>query len=330
MIFRKRLTDVCLLTAFCVARKGNSTFFALGLQYTCEERNRRDILQITIYMDIIFLINFLANLFVLYLTGRILKKKIVVWKLIGGAMFGAIVLLALIFSPSLLIGWRGIVISVGISMGTVAIPYGERKLAFIRTWFLATTIMILTGGIMNYFRYISGDSITHILQWIFLFGISGVCICGFVLSIRQALNKADNIYLVQIKHGDFMTVETVYMDTGNMLKDPIFQKPVVVLNEDVVNKCLMEDARDIIETYKERECLDYKILLSNTIQQKNCFHEIAYQSVGNPSGKLLCMLMDEISILGKGKVLYKQPVAIVPNTLFKGKDYQGLLYKDCL
>lgn len=287
-------------------------------------------MQITIYMDIIFLINFFANLFVLYLTGRIAKKKIILWKVILGAMFGAFVLLALIFCPSLLMGWRGIVICVGISIGTVAIPYGEKKLAFIRIWFLATTIMVLTGGIMNYIKYIFCISLTHMLHWIPLFGLSGVCVWVFIMNIQKTLKKSGDIYLIQIKHGELITVEKVYMDTGNMLMDPMFQKPVVVLREEVVYKCLLDNERQIIDDYREKGYLDYKKLIVNKIQQKNCFHEIAYQSVGNPSGRLLCILMDEICVLGHEKVLYKQPVAIVPNVLFSGKDYQGLLHKDCL
>ena len=53
------------------------------------ERSRRDILQITVYFDIIFLMNFIADFAVLYITGVITKKKIRLGKLIIGAAFAA-------------------------------------------------------------------------------------------------------------------------------------------------------------------------------------------------------------------------------------------------
>ena len=136
--------------------------------------------------------------------------------------------------------------------------------------------------------------------------------------------------MIQIRQGDAEVIETVYMDTGNLLMDPMFRKPVVVLSENVVCKCLSEEEKEIVRQYKESGKIDYDSLFSCQTQKKVCFHEIAFQSVGNLSGRMLCILMDEINILGEEKVLYRQPVAIVSEVLFAGKTYQGLLHKKCI
>lgn len=285
-------------------------------------------MQITIYLDIIFLINVIANFIVLYITGVFRKKKIRILRVMGGAMFGAGLLLVFILKPSWLMGWKGIVISVGISMGAVAIPYGEKKLSFIRTWFLSTTIMVLIGGIMNYIRYIYRISVLQLLQWILLFGVSCVGILVLFASIRRTMKENDNIYVVQIQHGNRRIVETVYLDTGNLLIDPIFRKPVLVLCDNVVNQCLIEEERLVLEHYMKKGWLDYSRILSCPTQKRVCFHEITYQSVGKKSGKMLCMLIDQVSILGTNKVLRRQPIAVVPETLFEGKEYKGLLHKE--
>ena len=322
------LYDFFLLN--CVIWNANSTFLDLEYAYTFNERSRRDRLQITVYFDVIFLINFIAGFMVLYLTGVIAKRKIILWKVVVAAVISASILLVFVLKPTLLMGFRGIVISIGISMGAVAIPYGERRLSFVRTWFLSTTIMVLIGGIMNYLKYIFHISVLQMLQWFLLFSASSVCILILIVNIQKTRKRNDNNYLIRITHGEKSIIEMVYMDTGNMLVDPLFQKPVLVLNEDVVNKCVIEEERLIIKQYRESGKLDYNCLLSGQTQKRVCFHEIAYQSVGNPSGKILCILLDEVNILGEGKVLYKQPVAIVPKELFKGKAYQGLLHRESI
>lgn len=287
-------------------------------------------MQITIYIDVIFLVNFIANFSVLLLTGRIMKKKIRIWRVTLGAMFGAALLLVFVFLPSWFIGWKGIVISVGISMGAVAIPYGERNISFVWTWFLSTTIMVLIGGIMNYIRYIYAISVLQLMQWFIVFFVSGLCVLVLLSSMRKTMKSNDHIYLVQIRHGNRTIVESVYLDTGNLLMDPMFRKPVLVLCENVVNQCLIEEEKLILEDYKKNGRLDYNCILSCRTQKNVCFHEIPYRSVGQTSGKMLCMLMEQVCVLGKNKVLYKQPVAIVPETVFAGKEYKGLLHKECI
>lgn len=287
-------------------------------------------MQITVYLDVIFLINFIADFFVLFITGVILKQRIVIWRLVTGAVFGAGMLLFFILSPLLQNGKTGTVICVGISMGAVAISYGRTNGGLMRKWFLSTTIMVLIGSVMNYLRYISGETTLQICKWMTFFAGSSISVYMLLRYLKKTMLKAKGLFLIEIKHGDRITVDQVYMDTGNFLRDPLFEKPVILLSERLVKSCLAEDEIDIIEQYKKSGRLDYQVLLTNRLQKRDCFHEIAYKSVGNPSGRLLCLLMDEINIHGSGIILKKQPVAVGPEGLFEGKAYQGLLHQDCI
>ncbi|MBQ9983633.1 MAG: sigma-E processing peptidase SpoIIGA [Lachnospiraceae bacterium] len=287
-------------------------------------------LRITVYVDIIFLINWIANFFVLYVTGKVAGRRIILWKVVTGAAFGAVLLVILVLWPSMLMGIKGVLACVGISMGTVAIPYWEKGKSFVRTWFLSTTIMVLTGSLMNYMRYLFQLSVKQMSQWLFWFTLSGIGIVILTYFIKNTWKQTENLYLIQIVHGGKTTVERVYMDTGNMLTTPIFQKPVMVLSEAVVHKCLNKEEKIIIEQYRQNKRLDYSSLITCQIQRKDYFHEIRYSSVGNQEGRLLCFLMDEVHILGCNIVLCKQPVALVPEHLFHGKEYQGLLHRECI
>lgn len=287
-------------------------------------------MQITIYLDVIFFINFVADFFVLYITGVILKQEMVLWRLVAGAAFGAGMLLFFVLSPSLFMGVAGIAIYVGISMGAVAISYGGKRGEFFRKWFLSTTIMILTGSVMNYLKYIFHTDSLQISKWILYLLGSGLCIFVIIYGLRNTVQTEEQVYLIKLRHGDFKAAVPVYLDTGNMLWDPLYGKPVIVLSERIVKNCLTKEEAEVIEQYRKNGRLDYSTMLTGKIQRRDCFHEIAYQSVGNPSGKMLCMLMEEVSICEFGRILRKQPIAIGPGALFDGKLYQGLLHKECI
>lgn len=287
-------------------------------------------MQIIVYLDVIFFINFIADFVVLLLTGILSKQQIVLWRLLAGALFGAGLLLPFVCYPYLLMGKTGIAACVGISMGAVAVSFGRKKGCFIKIWFLSTTIMFLLGGIMNYLKNMTNNTFMQLSVWMLLF--AGSSLSGFTLLrfLKHTVQKKDHMYLMKVKHENQIVVEQVYMDTGNMLWDPLFYKPVIMLSEQFVERCITKEEKEIVEEYREKGRLDFKKILACNTQRKVCFHEIAYQSVGNSSGKLLCFLVEEVHISGCNHILKKQPVAIGPSFLFEGKDYQGLLHRECI
>lgn len=287
-------------------------------------------MQITFYLDIIFFINFIADFVVLLITGVILKQKIVLWRLLTGASFGAGMLLPLVCFPHLLMGKTGIAACVGISMGAVAISFGRKNGGIIKKWFLSTTIMFLLGGIMSYFKQVTDNTFIQLSVWMILFTGSSLCGLGMIYFWKRVICKRDNMYLIKVKHEDRIAVDQVYLDTGNMLWDPLFYKPVIMLSEKFVGRCITKEEEEIVREYREKGRLDFEKTLACKTLRKACFHEITYQSVGNPSGKLLCFLVEEIHIGGSDHVLKKQPVAIGPSFLFEGKEYQGLLHRECI
>lgn len=287
-------------------------------------------MQIIVYLDIIFFINFIVDFFVLLLTGIILKQKIVCWRVIAGALFGAVSLLPFFLRPNLLTGKTGIILCTGISMGAVAISLGRKKGGLVKKWFLSTTIMVLLGGMINYLRCITGVTSVSLGIWMVLFAGGGAGCFYMIRFLQKMLHKGKHIYLIRIKHGMKEAMDYVYLDTGNMLWDPLFSKPVILLSESFVGKCLTEEEKEFIEEYKKKGYINYKKQIVLDIQKKACFHEIAYQSVGNPSGKLLCLIMEEIVLKKNGQILVKQPVAIGSADLFEGKEYQGLLHFECI
>lgn len=287
-------------------------------------------MQVTIYLDVVFFVNFITDLLILALTGAILKQKIVVWRWLAGASFGAGMLLPFLMHPLLLQGKTGMLLCAVISLGAVAIAFGRKNGGLIKKWCVSTVILFCLGGIMNGIRNMAGITSLRLCIWLVLLSGCGIG-CFFMLRFLQGCMQKENaVYLMNIRHGEHLVMDYVYLDTGNLLWDPLFCKPVIVLGEQLAMSYMTEEEREIVEEYKKKGHLPYDKMAVCESPKKACFHEIVCQSVGNPSGKLLCFLTEEIRIRGLEKTLKRQPVAIAPSQLFEGKRYHGLLHRECI
>lgn len=286
-------------------------------------------MQITVYLDIIFLVQFIIILFVLYFTAILIREHIVIWKMICAAFFGAGILLPFIQIPHLLIGKNAIIVSFIISIGTVLIAFGIRK-GFWKKWFLSTTIMIFLSGVMNYLRYAFCIQSLTFLIWIGFFLLSVLTIYFIFIIINEIVHHDNYLYLIKLQHGKHSVTDYVYLDTGNMLWDPYFLKPVILIDESMIKKLMTEEEILLLDTYKKKGYIDYEKGIEKNREKQKCFHEIPYKCVGKISGKLLCFLVEDVYILDLDKRLKNQPIAIVTNQLFFGKKYRGLLNRECI
>ena len=284
-------------------------------------------MHIILYLDIFLFLNFAVDLYCLCLTGYLMKQRMRWFRLVGGAMFGAGMLLPFMMYPESLMGIKGIFWSAGISMGAVGIALG-RKGGLIKKWTLATTILIILGGIMNSLQI--RFQITSFSFGIWMLFISSCAGAGMLLcaNVKEAVHKRNTLYSVQVKRGIRKTKGVVLLDTGNRLRDSLFGKPVIVMSDHFLNAIFTTEERRFIQTYQENGYIDYEGLLSLDTQRKMCFHEIAYQSVGNPSGRMLCFIAEEVAVSEGTRIFRKQPIGIGKDSLFADKSYDGLLFAD--
>ena len=287
-------------------------------------------MQITIYPDLCFLINFLMDLYILMIAGLVLKQKLRPTRILVGAMVAATAAVIYLLIPGVLWKKRWRFIGIGISLLMVRIAFDTKGKNLIEKWVVTMTVMLLMGGIVYYFLGVVGTlSVYSLIGILLLIGGGACCFCLLQLQ-TTTLRDVNATYLVIIKHGTQMVVDFVYLDTGNMLWDPLFGKPVIVLDEKLVLRFMSDRERKIVEQYKKDGYLATSDFLVNELQKKNYFHEISFQSVGNPEGKMLCLLADEIRLCKDGKTWKRQPIALASPTLFEGKTYHGLLNRELM
>ncbi len=284
-------------------------------------------MHIVVYLDLFFLINFIVDFYGLLLSGIWMGQRIKWFRLTGGAIFGAGMLLPFMMCPDILMGIKGIIWWTGISMGATWIALGKKG-GLLRKWALTTTILVLIGGIMNGLRSQWKMDTLSLGIWLFFFMGSAGAVILLLSGRKEVLHRRNTIYPMEIHHGDRRKRGNIFLDTGNRLWDGLFGKPVIILSYHFLSSVLTMEEVQFVKDYQEEGCINYSQFVQLKTQKRVCFHEITYQSVGNPSGRLLCFLADEIVLPKQKQTLRRQPVAIVMDSLFATGEYDGLLFAD--
>lgn len=195
----------------------------------------------TIYIDIVFLINFIIDLLLLLTVNIALKRYSKIYKLILASLFGSVSLI------SLFIPINGVILSIikiimGIIMVLIAFGYKNIKYTIYNALYLYMTSIIL-GGFLYYLKvefsysnkglmfYYKGMNISYI----FLLIISPLILYVFIKSLKVLKEVKNYYYKINIiLSNSFNITVTGFLDTGNKLRDPVTNKAIILLNKRVI------------------------------------------------------------------------------------------------
>ncbi len=211
------------------------TFFAGFIEYN----SHGDIM--TIYLDLVFLINWVLD-FVLLLTVNVaLKRYINIKRLVLGAMVGSISLLSL-FLPINGLGLVLFKLVLGVVLCIASFGYKNFKYTLYNVIYLYMVSIIL-GGFLYYLKtelsykhtgyifYYEGLGINYLVLLI----IAPFSLYVFLKSIK-VFREIDNYYyqvrIVLDNNIDFKL--TGFLDTGNKLRDPISKRAVIIINKKLI------------------------------------------------------------------------------------------------
>lgn len=201
------------------------------------------VMQMKVYVDLIFLLNFYLDFLLLMTTSVTLKRNVSVKKILLGTCIGSFSIFFLFYSiNSILLFFFKLLIA--ISMVVVTFHYKDLKYTFNNLGYFYM-ISVILGGFLYYLNL--EFSYTHIGLIFINKGISInaiflILISPFILYIyyRQAKKFKSNyslIYDVKIilKNNQQLKVKG-FLDTGNKLVDPITNKPILLLQKGIVEE----------------------------------------------------------------------------------------------
>lgn len=274
----------------------------------------------TIYLDAVWLLNFLLDMMLLMLTQTLAKERSgKVRILLGAAVASLIVPLSLYYPDSILTTVPGkFFYSLVIILCSFRF-YSIRQFGKLLLLFYFTTFSI-GGGLIAYHFLLQnpvGFSANGILtmkkgygdpvSWLFI-AIGFPVIWWFTKNRmdKHATDKIryDQIYTVTIQLKDERHSTTGYIDSGNQLLDPLTKKPVIICDHHFLSNWFTDEEWKMLKEAQEE--LDF-----DNIPEKwqDRIQLVPFQGVGGKSLFMLTIKPDQLTIY------YDQEKIITSKTL---------------
>lgn len=289
----------------------------------------------TIYLDVIFLENMVINYIILYATGVVLKERIKQSRLIMGSTIGAIY--SIIYYLFKLKIYSGLLIKIILSIVIIYVSFNSNNLKDllkkILLFYLAS--FVFGGAVIAIIYMVNSQNVT--IQNGVLVGnytiktiLIGIVVAYFTIIIafkliKTKILKKDLICDISIMINNKEIKTKALIDTGNLLKDPITQIPVIVIEHTLLYDVLPKEILNNIE----------KILggdfskISNEIKDKyfSKLKVIPFSSLGKSNGMLLGIIGENLNIYFKdeNEKIDKVIVGIYNKSLTKKGEYRSLL-----
>lgn len=300
-----------------------------------------------IYPDIIFILNFFIDYILLYLLKKVNRKKSNMKRLMGAAAVGAgFVAIASMF-PWMNVVFRFLIINVAASVLMVSIAFGRMKvMELVKQMIALYLITYFAGGLINSIYYytdsremlmkIGNSLVLSNLSWkivIIIFCCLVPATYFLLWLLRWYQSEKKETYEVELKFNDHKVCTIGLMDTGNCLYDPIFNKPVMVVEDSLMKELLPAQAYCELESaksYLEESAIGIDPAISD--EQLLRIRFIPYQSIGKARGMMVGLILDKVLIHTGRETICNEKVtaAICDNHLSTKDDYHALLHKELI
>ena len=289
----------------------------------------------TIYLDVIFLENIVINYIMLYVTGIISKAQIKQKKLIAGALIGAIY--SIIYYLLKLKLYSNCIIKIILSIVIIYVAFNSNSFKDLlkKVLLFYLTSFVFGGSAIAIIYMVNSQNIT--IQNGVLVGsytlktvLIGIVVAYFTIIfalkiIKTKISKKDLICEIAVTLNNKEIKTKALIDTGNLLKEPITNMPVIVMEHsllyDILPKEILNNSEEILggdfskipENIKEEYSLKLKV--------------IPYSSLGKQNGMLLGVKGENLIVYLKDETrqLDKVIIAIYNKSLTKRGEYRSLL-----
>ena len=282
-------------------------------------------LPVTVYVDVLIIVNFLVNYFMILSVGKICSLKIKRKRIIIASFIGAISALSIFGNLRCTIF---IILKIVLPFLMILVSYEYRSLKnyMINTAFLFCISFIFSGIILAIVIFFKPPNI-NFFNGFFYFDINPFAlflmtvICYILISIYKKifnLKRPENlIYKVYIKRNDSTVILDGFLDSGNNLTEPFSGYPAAVCSINQL-KCLFTNE-------------EYQLLQSDDLEKYPLgFKLIPYNTVAK-CGILKCFIPDEF-ICEKNGNIYKADEIVIAlgDDEFINHDFNIILPKNIL
>ncbi len=267
----------------------------------------QEVVILEIYLDVLFLENFLIDYILLLLTGKILQKQMRGPGMLFAAMLGGVYTL---FCRVLMLWGAGKAnagVQVAVQVVNILFAYIMVKCAYENTkrrqaLFCVGTMYILafvTEGMLSWIQETLRSRMLTALGTVW-FGY--LFLKKWIVLLRERMfYRKCNLPVVVRMFGKEIVCRGL-MDSGNSLYEPITHRPVVIVEKE--------------------------LLLQHDIGEPETYFAIPYHAIGTQNGILKGVLADELEILGQqgARSWQKVMLGIYEGKISRQNEYQVILH----
>lgn len=289
----------------------------------------------TIYIDVVLIENLLMNYIILFATGVILKVKIKHIRLLLASLVGAIYTIIAYISNLRI--YSNFFLKLILSLVIIYIafnPKSVKKLCKFTLIFYLTSFVF--GGAAFALIYIvkpqeilrnntlelNSSSLKVILISAVIAFV--ICIIGFKI-VKNKISAKDMYCTIRIKLNEKEIETKAMIDTGNFLKEPITNIPVIVVEHTLLYDCM---PKEILNHLEDILGGDFSQIPQNIKEEyMPRLKVIPFSSLGKQNGMLLGIKAEVIIIKNEEETETKENiiVGIYNKSLTKRGEYRALL-----
>ncbi len=289
----------------------------------------------TIYIDVVLIENILMNYIILFTTGLILKIKIKHLRLILASFIGAIY--SIIAYMGILEIYSSIVLKIILSIIIVYIAFNPQNIK--KLWkdiLIFYMVSFVFGGAAFALIYIIKPQDILMKNGLFLgtYPLKTVllgAIVAFIIIItaftvvKTKISKKDMYCQIKIKiNGKYIKAKTM-IDTGNMLKEPITNTPVIIVEHTLLYECMPKEILNNLENIIGGDFSQ----VPEDIRKKyiSKLKLIPYSSLGKQNGMLIGIKPETVKIITDEQEEERKNViiGIYNKSLTKKGEYRALI-----
>ncbi len=258
----------------------------------------------TIYIDVVLLENLIMNYIILFTTGLVMKIKIKHIRLILASLLGAIY--SVVAYAGILKAYSSIILKFILSIIIVFVAYNPQNVKKLcKTLLLFYLTSFVFGGAAFALIYIvrPQDIImknglflgTYPLKTVMLGAVIAFAVIITAFSVvKSKISKKALFCELEIKVNGKIVETKAMIDTGNLLKDPFTNTPVVVVESSLLYECIPKEIlynlEDIIGGDFEKVPINIKEEYMSRLKL------IPFSSLGKQNGMLLGIKAEYIKI----------------------------------
>lgn len=273
----------------------------------------------TVYADVLFLVNWLMDIALLWATGAVLDLRRKKGRIALAAAVGALwVCLIAIYPIWPVAEW--ILTFFGISSLMLWIAFRPTKIrGLLRQLGVLYGVAILAGGSINlvYFHTPMGNYVKKLIhgETELKAAQAGIVVGAVIATIAAAKGlstlgkqrqRQNSLYRAELFFGKQQVTVQGFIDTGNRLKEPITGKPVHILQTKAA-----------------------KLLMSE--EEKPMSFLVPYHAVGTQNGLLTAIRIDRMELIEKdgSRIAIERPLlALYEGKLSSNEEYQLILHAE--